>query len=407
MNTRQRPAILIWIIFIVSSGTVIITLVSAIFPALILGLMNNVKYPMTIDVFELGISAYSVLITNSILGVVVIFHITKKLPRIFANTIKRILGFEVSSKVALIAIIIILGIYIAFTLGEIFQGESWEDYTRIVKPKLESWSVDEFFHITGNPLSYFLLTTSMNVFGNYKVIPLISSIALLVAVYFTTSIMSGKRLAGLVSMTVILSSTIFLTYDTSITYPSFWILFYLLSLLTIHKGWPLSPFFFILAILSKPMPIFLLPMTLFYIYSSDISQKKKITIMASYGIIIAALLVKYFADSSLQISFNPHEFWSGFTAVSSQFRFDGFVLIFVLPLVVGLFALAKKGIKDAQSVMVLISGMLLLAPVISGFTTYTNNPYRFVPLVIFFAMGVGILFSRRVSQESAIRSSVL
>ena len=405
MNARQRPAILTWIVFVVSAGTVIITLASAIFPALILGLMDNVKYPMTIDVFELGVSAYSVLMTNSILGILVILHMTKKLPRIFASTIKRILDFEVSSKVTLMTVMIILGIYIVFTLGEIFQGESWEDYTRVVKPKLEAWSIDEFFHITGNPLSYFLLTTSMNVFGNYKVITLISSTALLVVVYFITSIISGKRLAGLVSIIVVLSSTIFLTYDTSITYPNFWILFYLLSLLTVHKGWPLSPFFFILAILSKPMPVLFLPMTLFYIYNSDISQKRKITIMAIYGIILAILIVKYFADTSLQTYFNSHEFWSGFTAVSSQFRFDGLVLIFVLPLVVGLFALARNGI-NTQSIMVLISGMLLLAPVISGFTTYTNNPYRFVPLVIFFSMGVGILFSRRVSQDVAIRSSV-
>ena len=159
MNTRQRSAILIWIIFVVSSGTVIITLASTIFPALILGLMNNVKYPMIINIFEPGVSAYPVLITNSIFGILVILHITKKLPRMFTNTVEQIIGFEVSYRIALITIMIILGIYIAFTLGEIFQGESWEDYTRVVKPKLEAWSIDEFFHITGNPLSYFLLTT--------------------------------------------------------------------------------------------------------------------------------------------------------------------------------------------------------------------------------------------------------
>ena len=34
--------------------------------------------------------------------------------------------------------------------------------------------------------------------------------------------------------------------------------------------------------------------------------------------------------------------------------------------------------------MVLISGMLLIAPILTGFT---NQPYRFVPLVVFFAIG--------------------
>ena len=45
--------------------------------------------------------------------------------------------------------------------------------------------------------------------------------------------------------------------------------------------------------------------------------------------------------------------------------------------------------------IVFIAGMLLIAPIIMGFTTHTNQPYRFVPLVVFFAIGVGVLLSRR------------
>lgn len=408
-SNTEKPGVVTWIVFVISFGIIIITIASAIFPAVILGSMNEFpKYPMEIDVYELGVLAYPIIITNSILCILTILHIRKKLPPIFSKSINFILDFEVSSKTALIAMIIILGIYVGFTANEIFQDESWEDYTRIVEPKLQTWSVDELFHISGNPLSYFLLTASMGVFGNYKVLAFISSIALSVLVYFTTSIISGKRLAGLVSLGIVLSSTIFLTYDTSITYPSFWVLFYLLSLFTVYRAWPLSPFFFILAILSKPLSILFIPMTLFYTYRSEISQKKKIMITSSYGIILTLIvLMPYFSDVNFanNITFDSHEFWSGFTTVSSQFRFDGFIIIFLLPLAVGLFALAKRGIRSAEAVMVLILGMLLLAPVISGLSTYTNNPYRFVPLVVFFAMGIGVIFSSRTSRLTASQSS--
>jgi len=43
----------------------------------------------------------------------------------------------------------------------------------------------------------------------------------------------------------------------------------------------------------------------------------------------------------------------------------------------------------------MIAGMLVIVPLISGFTEITNQPYRLVPLVFFFAIGVGTLLSKR------------
>ncbi len=71
------------------------------------------------------------------------------------------------------------------------------------------------------------------------------------------------------------------------------------------------------------------------------------------------------------------------------------VILFILPLIVGLFVASRNGIKIADSIMVLIGGILLTAPLLTGFTEQTNQPYRFVPLVVFFAIGVGVLFSKR------------
>ena len=70
-------------------------------------------------------------------------------------------------------------------------------------------------------------------------------------------------------------------------------------------------------------------------------------------------------------------------------------MLFTIPLMVGLFLVSRKGVKHGESMMVFISGILLITPVLTAFTTQTNQPYRFVPLVVFFAVGVGVLLSKR------------
>lgn len=400
-RSQKKQSFVLWAVFLLTSTVVLITLISVIFPSLILGINDDLpKYPEKINVYELGTLAYPLLATNFVVVGLVILYSKNKLPSTFTKSINFILGFEISSKVAFLVVVILLGLYIILTIDEISRGEPWEDYARTVKPKLEKWNIQEFTHLTGNPLTFFFETTSMNIFGNYKVIPFIASIALLVLTYFITVQISKKKFAGIISVIFVLSSTIFLTYDTSITYPNFWILFYLLSLFTINKVWPLSPISFILAVASKPISVFFLPMTLFFIYRSNLSEKKKFQIIVSYLIIvILGISIVFLLDIDLfdRFTYDNHEFWSGFTTISSQFRFDGLIIVFLLPLTIGLFILSRKCFKWGESIMVLILSMLLLAPIISGFTTYTNNPYRFIPLIIFFAIGVGSLFSKRVS----------
>jgi len=243
----------------------------------------------------------------------------------------------------------------------------------------------------------------MKLFDSYRVIPFLGSLVLLVLTYLLSMELSKKRFAGIVSMVVVMQSENFLTYDTLITYTNFWIVFYILSLYLIYKKWPLSTFSFILSIPSKALTLAYLPMTIFFIYRSDMIKKKKIRLLLSYGIIIligiSVLLIADFSVVEIE-TFDPHSFWSGFGAFSSQFRFDGLIIIFLLPLVIGLFQLSRNGIKQADSIMVLILGMLLLAAIMPAITNYTNNPYRFIPLVIFFALGVGVLLSKKISGQA-------
>jgi len=144
-----------------------------------------------------------------------------------------------------------------------------------------------------------------------------------------------------------------------------------------------------------------LPISLFFIYRSEISRKRKIILASSTSaIILAGTLVALSGFSTSvatgsQEEFDSDEFWLGFSSFSYQLRFDGLVILFILPLIVGLFVASRRGIKIADSIMVLIGGILLTAPLLTGFTEQTNQPYRFVPLVVFFAIGVGVLLSKR------------
>ncbi len=138
-------------------------------------------------------------------------------------------------------------------------------------------------------------------------------------------------------------------------------------------------------------------MLIFFILNSDISKKYKIIIT---GILSVMLIV---GGSMLSISseaneeFTWHEFWVGFTSFAFQMRFDVITLVFLVPLTYGLFIVSKNN-RYANSISVLIIGILLAAPILTGLTDKTNQPYRLLPLVVFFAVGVGLLFSKTTTK---------
>ncbi len=229
-----------------------------------------------------------------------------------------------------------------------------------------------------------------------------TSIGLVLLTYFVTYEISKKRFAGIVAMVLVLQSSNFLIYDTTITYPNFWVLFILLSLYTMYKVWPLSPLTFILSLGSKVISGFYLPAILFFAFRANISKRRKIILCSIYGVLlIGGTAFAFTSDIDVlentreDLQLDERKFLSGFTAFSFEFRFDGMIILFLLPLTVGLFFASRNGIKEADSFLILIMSGLLAAALLPGFSAFTNNPYRFMPLVFFFAIGVGILLSKR------------
>jgi len=326
------------------------------------------------------------------------------IPELFSsppNDVKFIFNFEISPKVAFFVVTILIGSYITFSVSELFDERFQADYYGRVKAWIENFTVTKI----GNEgvfyyFQVFLGDSSKQIFGSIKAIPLISSTALIVLTYFTTVEITKKKFAGIVAMIIVMQSGVFLHYHTSITYPNFWILFYLLSLYLIYKKSILSPISYIASFFAKLFTTAFLPMTLFFIYRANISRSKKIRLMIFYAtVIIAGALILIITDTRLtsaEFEFDAHDFWAGFNAIHTSLRLDSLVLLFILPLIVGLFLTSRRGIKEADSIMFLILGMLLSAVFVPALSGVINVPYRFIPLVVFFAIGVGVLLSKKI-----------
>jgi len=400
-------------IFLFSVTVVLISLISVVFPAL---LVSSISFPIPeiniveVNSYEYGIWSMSLFVANILVFLIAILYFKNKLPSSITNSFKRLFSFEISRKVAIITMIIILGVYVALSANELTVEEHWLDYKGIIE-NIETRSKSPI-PIGIEPLvKISLLVTSMEIFGNYAVIPFIASITLLILVYFITKEITSKRFAGMIAMVILLHSNLFLTFDTTVSYSNFWILFYLFSLYSMYKIWPLSPLAYVLSILSKSLTVMFLPLSLYFLYRAEMSKKRKIAILVStLGIVLIGLAIAFSMKIDLSggvgfQGFDVNNFWMGFTSFAFQLRFDGLVILFILPLIVGLYLASKKGIKHAESIMVLISGMLIFAPILTGFTDQTNQPYRFVPLVVFFAIGVGVLLSK-VSEKVELQSKL-
>tara|TARA_B100001750_G_scaffold216106_1_gene200532 strand:- start:211 stop:954 length:744 start_codon:yes stop_codon:yes gene_type:complete len=245
----------------------------------------------------------------------------------------------------------------------------------------------------------FLLDVSLDIFQNIKFLPFLASILVVVFTYLITVQFCQKRFAGIISVLVLLQSYTFLKFDTIAVYENFWVLFFLISLYAIQKKWFLSPVFYILAFFTKAYvaPYFL--MTLFTTYRSQISRRTKAAILISYVIIVAvAISLVFVADSVYPniIDVNSSKFILGFQVIIAQLRFDLFFIMMLLPVTVGLMFLSKNKLKHADSILMLIFGTIIASPILVSFTYhYEILPYRFIPLMVFFSIGVGMFFAKR------------
>jgi len=407
LNERSSTKIFTYSAFLATIVIVLFSSVSIVFPALIISIAS--LHENDYDSFELGLLVVPLLVVNAILlGVGLAYH-KKKLPTSVRKPIEFILNFEISKKVALIVGIILLIIYIGFTAEELLidEQQQYPDY-KILDDALNLWPYGNSNDLWINEqldryVRLFLLDVSLNVFQNIKLLPFVASILLVIVTYFITYQISHKRFAGIVSMAIVLQSYTFLKYDTIAVYENFWVLFYIISLYAVYKRWYLSSVFYLLSVFTKAFVTPFLLMNVFFTYRSKIQQKTKIRIIFSYVIVTGIVVLIFSFGNAVYgdlIRVDVSEFWIGFAAWSYQMHLDSLLILTMIPLTIGLFLKSRNGFRDADSILVLIFGSLLVGPVLALLTEfYFILPYRFVPLIVFFAMGVGIFLSNNNSKS--------
>ncbi|MGQ0377398.1 MAG: hypothetical protein ACT4OW_07855, partial [Nitrososphaerota archaeon] len=117
---------------------VCLSLVSVIFPALIVTIAS--PYQTNLDPLEAGPLAIPLVISNSVLIGVGLAYYKRKLPTYVNKPIELILNYEVSKRITIIVAIIMLAIYIGFSIPELTVNEEEQvgDY-QVLKQALELW----------------------------------------------------------------------------------------------------------------------------------------------------------------------------------------------------------------------------------------------------------------------------
>ena len=408
MSDLENSQKVSYVVFFCTLVAVLLTITTVIFPAIFSSPFG--QYSENLNAFELGHLSIFLIVSNVAIFGFGIAYYKKKIPSLVSNVIEKIRTFEIPKKVAIISLAVILGIYVGLSTPELFIDEStqWGDYA-VVDLALEIWPFGESDHRHINEqndryVRMFLLDVSLDVFQNIKLLPFIASILVVVFTYLVTVQFCQKRFAGIISVIVLLQSYTFLKFDTVAVYENFWVLFFLISLYMIQKKWFLSPVFYILAFFTKAYvaPFFIL--TLFTTYRSQISRRTKIAILISYVIAVVLAIALVFVGDSVYpnvIEINYSKFIVGFQTISAQLRLDFFFIMALLPVTVGLMFLSKNNLKHADSILILIFGTIITGPLLVMSTyEYEILMYRNIPLLVFFSIGIGMLFSKKLVHSS-------
>ena len=405
LSEQIASKLVTYAVFLITISIIGISVISVIFPALIIS--TTYEFPINLEPFETSPWLLPIIISNVFLISFGLLFYKKKLPSRINNVIEFVLNFEISKKIAIISGIVILTIYIGLTIPELSINEidQWPDFL-VLKSALNIWpSTDHFsVYVKEQNTRYVrmaLLDFSQDFFQNIKFLPFLASISVVILTALITIQITKKRFAGLIAMLVLLQSVTFTDFDTVAVYENFWVLFHLISLYSIQKRWwHSSPISFIVSIFTKAFIATYFWMNLFYIYRSEISKKTKFFLFGSYGAVLGITYMIFESGRSIIyddiVRFDFIAFLEGFTGWGNSMQLDPFAILCILPIAIGLFIKSLNGIKQSDSILIMLAGTILAGPLISLVTDfYFILPYRFIPFIIFMAIGIGIILSKK------------
>ena len=127
---KIRPSPVSWIVFFFTISIVIISLIPVVFPSAIIAGFTAVneleRFDISgkqIDTYETGPLSGTLVVTSGIVFGLAILHFKNKLPQSISKGFEYIFNFEVSKKVAIISMVVILSIYVAVSANELLDVE--------------------------------------------------------------------------------------------------------------------------------------------------------------------------------------------------------------------------------------------------------------------------------------------
>ena len=274
------------IVFIFALVMVGISLLSVLFPALILANFGSIT-TSAYNAFEIGNNASLVIIGNIVLFSIGLIYKKNKIPN-FSSFVNKIRDFDISKKYSIIIGIIILIAYVIIVSPELSIDENtqWADY-QILVSALETFpKTDSGDQIEDEQNSRFvrmlLLSFSQDYLNNIKILPLVSSIVLIIMVGLISTEISQTRIAGIIGMLVLIQGYTFLEYDTIAVYENFWVTFFLISIYMIHKKWQFSGIFYLLSVFSKAFSTPFLILNAYYVLRSKLDSKTVQSMIPKY-----------------------------------------------------------------------------------------------------------------------------
>jgi len=171
MSDLENSQKVSYVVFFAALIVVLLTLTPVIFPALYSSVFG--MFSEYLDALELGHQSIFLIVSNIVIFGFGIAYYKKKIPSLVHDVVEKIRSFEISKRVAMISLAVILCVYIGLSAPELSldEAETWSDYQKVLLPALEIWPFgqsDDVYIQEQNDryVRMFLLDVSLDIYPN-------------------------------------------------------------------------------------------------------------------------------------------------------------------------------------------------------------------------------------------------
>lgn len=233
----------------------------------------------------------------------------------------------------------------------------------------------------------YAILASKTLTGNYHTFPIISSVGLLLITYFFVLKITSNRIASIVSVCILEFSKTFMWYSDDIAYPNFFMTMLLLSIYPFTRSW-IKPVSFVASFVFKAEALAFFPLT--FIREKDKRIKLVYIGIAVFigGVAIALNWVRFDGTINTTNMLYPQ---IGLYLLDQ----DMWILSLLTPVTILLFYLRSRKVEWSGYLLFSMGYCLLFQYILPIFTSYNAYGYRMLPFVVFFAISVGLVVSKK------------